>query len=988
MESQWRELKTFLVDAWELFSWSLWCPSRLQERMNQIHGKDRTNGFDIFLLDSSKKKNFVKQYFFISLILTIPIIILVIHSSTLDWVILFSFVTLISPSGIGVWFLPTGVAWSAPLLFLLSAWVEPILLEQIFDEGKIKLLQLFSSSQNAVIGAVIGIAILFISPWIGFFIVKHRLYKNWQFPGNPFSTFTESIVIASVSIFFGSIVATANPITSSILTVLTAFFAYSLKEYLEINSSGLYTYIRDEEICSILYRVILVAFLSIASSLLCFSALVVTFFMAIESSDIVLLAIIAVVLSIFIGVIFIIKSAVKSSIATSLASVLSMIAAAVISLIIIAVSKLPLLFYLIACAILAFVFAGKNHNWVLILVVVMLMLGFENLQADVFWIIPVILLFYYRILPDYLLSIAFSLFYAIPVIPLNYPNYQRFSIQNNALSLAKNMPLLNSELVWLPIPKHDAILASAFQQSPTEALKIYQNLQRNPLPGAKITLYNALPGIVANCLQAAYNTDDLLQIETEDHPQLSLLIPEYYQSTTDGKIEDFTAIKRQHEIVIVFPLLQNLIQNTHTALNIGVIALRERELEQILTDTKLLASQLPSLGIPPKSVPRWQSVLTHWQRLLELELIEQRKQSQGELLSPFQYGNPLKPRDTFKGRRALADRLYRLVLDRNRPTLVLHGPRRFGKTSFLNNLPRLLPTDLIPIYLDLQSSALSSSEADFCYGLTRAIHKDTRSQNLNLPAVPARDSFKPNPYTTLEDWLDQSLPLLPPGRRLLLNLDEFEKIGTAITAGNLSLNLLNELRHLIQHRDELAFLFSGVQTLDELGPNWSSYFISVVPIEMLYLEPPEAEDLLRNPDPDFKMGYEDGLVETIIHLTHCQPYLLQLIGACLVDQANRAQVKTATHPLLELAIPEAFTAGEPYFTNLWTEFTGTTPAEVQAGQQILQAITQNHPISLTTPEAQSAHRRLQRFHILTANDRIEIPLFERWVKERSIDSIR
>ena len=29
------------------------------------------------------------------------------------------------------------------------------------------------------------------------------------------------------------------------------------------------------------------------------------------------------------------------------------------------------------------------------------------------------------------------------------------------------------------------------------------------------------------------------------------------------------------------------------------------------------------------------------------------------------------------------------------------------------------------------------------------------------------------------------------------------------------------------------------------------------------------------------------------------------------------------------------TNDEPYFTNVWTEFTGTTPAEVAAGQTLL-----------------------------------------------------
>jgi hypothetical protein len=145
------------------------------------------------------------------------------------------------------------------------------------------------------------------------------------------------------------------------------------------------------------------------------------------------------------------------------------------------------------------------------------------------------------------------------------------------------------------------------------------------------------------------------------------------------------------------------------------------------------------------------------------------------------------------------------------------------------------------------------------------------------------------------------------------------------------------------------------------------------------------DEELRNPDRDFKMRYEDSLIETILHLTHNQPYLLQLIGACLVDQANRAQTQTATHAILELAIPEAFTNGAPYFTNLWREFTGTTPEEITAGQQILSAIAHHQTPDLSTPAAKASHRRLHRFHILNDHNQIEIPLLERWVRDRAIN---
>jgi hypothetical protein len=265
--------------------------------------------------------------------------------------------------------------------------------------------------------------------------------------------------------------------------------------------------------------------------------------------------------------------------------------------------------------------------------------------------------------------------------------------------------------------------------------------------------------------------------------------------------------------------------------------------------------------------------------------------------------------------------------------------------------------------------------------------RDTRSQGLQLPPIPSRQAFATQPYPTLEDWLDLALPKLG-ARRLLLNLDEFEKIGSAIKDGRISERLFDQLRSMIQHYDRLGFLFSGVQTLEELGPRWSHYFISVVPMEMHYLEPHEAEDLLLHPDPEFTLRYDDDVVDEILRLTRCQPYLLQLIGSAIVNQANLQHTQLATTALLQAAIQSAFTNGEPYFTNIWTEFTGTTPTEVTAGQQILISLAQGNPPVETIDETSiAARRRLLRYHVIERDgdiDMIEIPLFEQWVRERAI----
>ncbi|NET72564.1 MAG: AAA family ATPase [Sphaerospermopsis sp. SIO1G2] len=361
------------------------------------------------------------------------------------------------------------------------------------------------------------------------------------------------------------------------------------------------------------------------------------------------------------------------------------------------------------------------------------------------------------------------------------------------------------------------------------------------------------------------------------------------------------------------------------------------------------------------------------------------------IINPFQYGNPvrLNQKDLFKGRQRFADEVVRRILDRDRPTLVLHGPRRCGKTSFLYNLPRLFPRDILPVFVDMQSSAITNTEADFCYGLVRAIHKDCKTQGLKLPALPKREQFKNSPYPNLEDWLDTAFEELGE-RRILLNLDEFEKIGTAIQNEQLTLRLFDQLRHLIQHYEQLGFLFSGVQTLDELGPHWSSYFISVVPIEMLYLEPNEAKELLLNPDPDFKMRYAPGIVEELLKLTNCHPYCLQLLGASMVNQANLNKTDLITPELLQAAIKESFTSGLGYFTNMWTKFTGKNPEEIAIGQEILLQIAQtDNFISMNNPLEEKVLKYMIRYHLLQkVNGRydFEVPLLKQWVKERAVKS--
>jgi AAA+ ATPase superfamily predicted ATPase len=411
-------------------------------------------------------------------------------------------------------------------------------------------------------------------------------------------------------------------------------------------------------------------------------------------------------------------------------------------------------------------------------------------------------------------------------------------------------------------------------------------------------------------------------------------------------------------------------------------------------DLHTLRQQLLVMG--DEAVHRWQSVVDQWMHILDRELERSLLEPGATSVNPYDAGNPLTVHRAvlFRGRHDLTDAVARALLESNRPTLVLYGPRRMGKTSFLLQLPRLLPGRAVPVFVDLQRADATDSTARFLYTVARAIVNDARSHSrLTLPALE-EETFERKPFAAFADWLDEvALPAMEKagGFTLLLSFDEFEKLGQALEMKRMDERVLDELRHTIQHREAISLLFAGVQTLEELGPRWSSYFISVRPLRITYLRPEEAADLIRNPDPEsgFNLEYADEAVEDILTATRCHPYLVQLVCSAVVNLANEQRTLLATPELVRDAQTAALAMGEPYFRNVWDESTGIDADTVAAGRAILwQVAWASGPVVVAadTSATPRALERLLRHDVLERGDdgvQFQVPLVQRWVRERA-----
>jgi hypothetical protein len=319
---------------------------------------------------------------------------------------------------------------------------------------------------------------------------------------------------------------------------------------------------------------------------------------------------------------------------------------------------------------------------------------------------------------------------------------------------------------------------------------------------------------------------------------------------------------------------------------------------------------------------RFRPIATDWRRIVADHVCELAKEAdlRQEIDNPYVIGVPLtEQQEIFVGRTDIGARIEGLLLDRTRTPLLLFGQRRTGKTSLLNNLGRLLPSTIVPLFVDLQGPASRASDhAGLLYNIARAmIDSAQRQRDLSLPPL-SREALTADPFTCFDEWLDQVEVNLR-GRTALLALDEFEALDSAIGKGHFDEEVvLGMLRHLIQHRPCFKALLAGSHTLDELQ-RWASYLINVQVVHISFLEESEARQLVERPVRGFALRYEPDASQRVLDLTRGHPFLVQLLCAEIVALKNEQSptVRRLAHLSdVESAVPEALSHGSFFFADI------------------------------------------------------------------------
>jgi hypothetical protein len=148
------------------------------------------------------------------------------------------------------------------------------------------------------------------------------------------------------------------------------------------------------------------------------------------------------------------------------------------------------------------------------------------------------------------------------------------------------------------------------------------------------------------------------------------------------------------------------------------------------------------------------------------------------------------------------------------------------------------------------------------------------------------------------------------------------------------------------------------------------------------LDEESARELIVQPVEDFTNIYEPTAIDTIIHLTHCQPYLVQLTCYEIVELLNRdirenrrdASTAKATAQDVETVIPTVLERGGRYFDELWKSL-------ADSDRNLLLRLVQGET---PTPQDKAVLRKLERKEILQKTEpsySFQVPLVQKYVEQ-------
>ena len=296
-------------------------------------------------------------------------------------------------------------------------------------------------------------------------------------------------------------------------------------------------------------------------------------------------------------------------------------------------------------------------------------------------------------------------------------------------------------------------------------------------------------------------------------------------------------------------------------------------------------------------------------RELTDQVAERQQEAVERRFNPYISGEPVRQPAMFFGRDELLRRIFNAL---HQNSIMIHGPRRMGKTTLLYQLAEMLRQAddpewvFIPVYMDLEGT----SQSRFFYALMDAIWGALQAYTLDNPLRLEFVGSTPEDYTDREFTADLRLALdsvigvvAPRKARVILLLDEMDVVSAYDTV------VQQQLRRIFMSplAANLGAVVAGIQiskTWDRLESPWYNMF-NEIPLELFTDE--QARELLVEPVRGV-YEWDPAAIEFVVQQSEGYPHRLQQYALEAVNQmlaANRQQISLddvqAAHEIIERA---------------------------------------------------------------------------------------
>lgn len=308
--------------------------------------------------------------------------------------------------------------------------------------------------------------------------------------------------------------------------------------------------------------------------------------------------------------------------------------------------------------------------------------------------------------------------------------------------------------------------------------------------------------------------------------------------------------------------------------------------------------------------------------------------------SPYIVGSPIDRTEMFFGRQDIIDTIQRQLSTSHRANVILlEGNRRTGKTSILRHLEA---PDVLPGWIVVNSSLQGGEGHESKAGLPtnevfRLMARDIgwAAHDAGLQVWPPdmdppdpKKRFKvafvkalstafsgSRPFEVFELYIQAVLEAANP-RRLLLMLDEFDKLQEGINAGITSPQVPENIRYLLHTYPSLSAILTGSRRLKRLREEyWSALFGfgHRVPVSELPLG--DARLLVTQPV-EGRLTYVPEARDRVVELGARHPFLIQSLCNRIFERTALSDERTVTVGAVNTAAQEMVKDNE-HFRTLW-----------------------------------------------------------------------